>query len=110
MLNLILTAIKEIIVGTIIAVLGFYIGFKYLLPILSRDMAISSADAIINHPKIKPIVEKLKKLEPILDQIKELDLQELFDTLKHIKVFVELQNKNSSPPPPKTKKSDVGGE
>jgi len=104
MIDLLLQALKDILVGLIIAVGGFYIGFKYVLPKVSRDMAISTANAILEHPKVKPHLEKLKKLEPLLDKAKDLDLQELVDLAAQIRVFIQLQTNNTAePPPPKTK-------
>jgi len=90
--------------GLLTFIIGFYLSFKYIVPKMSRDTAISTAEAILEHPKVKPAITKLKELEPLLEKAKELDLQELVDMAKGLKVFVEVQNKKKPPPPPSPKK------
>jgi len=90
------------VIGLLQIIIGFYISLKYILPKMSRDTAIATAEALVEHEKIQPVIKKLKELEPLLEKAKELDLQELVDLAKGVKVFIELQNKEM-PPPPKRK-------
>ena len=81
---------------------GLYIYTKYFAAKQATTIAVGTAEAILNHPKVKPAIKKLKELEPLLEKAKELDLQELIDLVKGMKVFIELQtNKKPMPPPPK---------
>lgn len=77
---------------------GLYIYTKYFAPRQASDIAVRTADAILKHEKVKPWIEKGKEL---IEKVEELDLQELVDMAKGLKVFVELQNKKKPPPPPK---------
>ena len=106
----------EVVKGVLIAVLGgiptfvigFYISMKYVVPKMTTNTAIATADALTKHEKVKPWLDKAKgfveKLDPLIEKAKEVDLQELVDMAKGLKVFIELQNKQAPPPPPKKRK------
>lgn len=88
------------LVGTIIGFpIGAYIYTKYFAPRQASDIAVRTADAIVKHEKVKPWIEKGKEL---VEKVEKLDLQELVDMAKGLKVFVEVQNKKKPPPPPKS--------
>ncbi|OYD16965.1 hypothetical protein CH330_01465 [candidate division WOR-3 bacterium JGI_Cruoil_03_51_56] len=95
-----LTCLVNFVSGLLSFLLGTWIFFKYFLPRLSRDTAITTADAILKHPTIQP---KIKELEAIIEKAKQLDFQELIDLAKGIKIFIELQTNNQPPPPPPKK-------
>lgn len=102
---------KGVLIGVLAGVptfiVGFYVSMKYLVPKMTTDTAISTADALVKHPKVKPWIDKaqefVEKLDPLIDKAKEVDLQEIVDLAKGLKVFIEVQNKTQPPPPPKKK-------
>lgn len=102
----------EVAKGILVSVLGgipsFLIGIwlytQYVAPKQASDIAVKTADAIIKHRKVQPVIKKLeryeKELEPLIAKAKEIDFQEIIDMAKGLKVFIELQNKGTPPPPP----------
>lgn len=107
----------DFIKGLIVFVIGSYITFKYVIPRVMKDAAVATADEIVKHDKVKPIIKKLEpmviEIESLLAKAKKADLdslvkqgKDLMETYsKGLKIFIELQaTKNKPPPPPKTSK------
>lgn len=98
--ELLIVSIKDLIV----VVLGFYITFKYIFPKVSSETALATADAIVKHEKVQPWITKdkeaVEKLEPFIEKLNELDVDELVETIKGFKVIIEHQNRSAPPPPP----------
>ena len=92
------------VLGVAQVIIGFYLIMKYIMPRMTRDSAIAVAEALLSHEKVQPAIKKLRELEPMLEKVKELDLQELVDLAKGVKVFIELQNAEKEMPPPPRKK------
>jgi len=96
--------LKGIAIGIPSFLIGLWIYTKYVAPKQAADIGVGTAEAIVEHPKIKPLIQKLKKYEqeltPLIEKAKQLDLQELIDLAKSVRVIIETQNKNLPPPPP----------
>lgn len=93
------------ILGLAQIIIGFYIIMKYIMPRMTRDTAIATAEALLNHPKVQPTIKKLRELEPMLERAKQLDPQELIELAKGLKVSIEPENKEMPPPPKGYEKS-----
>lgn len=95
-------------VDTLKAVIGGLAGtwlfIKYLLPRMMKSTAKQTIDEAAEHPKIKPLIEEAKplinQLKTLLAKAEDLNLQEIVDLAKSIRVTVETLNKQTPPPPP----------
>jgi len=100
--------VKGIAIGIPSFLLGLWIYTRFIAAKQASDIAVGTADAILKHPKMQPALKKLEKyekeLEPLIEKAKTLNLQELVDLAKSIRVTVETLNKQTPPPPPPKRK------
>lgn len=99
--------LADVVKGLIVGVPSFLLGLWLYNHFILKRQALNTIDAASQHPTIQKLSKKLEQYEkdfgPLIDQAKQLNLQELIDLAKSIRVTVETLNKQSTPPPPPPK-------
>lgn len=67
--------------GTIVSVIGGVVIFYFLIPPMTARTTKRTIEALKKDPEIKPLIDKAKeiinKLEPLVNQFKNIDLEKL---------------------------------
>ena len=99
----------DLIKGLAISLISFYIFTKYMLPLMASESATKTVDRILEHPKIKPAITKLKELEPTLTKLKEINPEEITQLIKRLNIIIDITTKNQPrkiPKPPEDKQNE----
>lgn len=99
LLQFIIDVAKGIAIGVPSFLLGLWIYTRFVAAKQASDIAVRTADAILKHPKIKPQIDKLQqtdfnelveKAKELLTKLEGLDWATIADTLKSLKVAIEV--------------------